>query len=306
MNTITIPPYLQKSDTIGIVCPSGYMPYEKAETCISVLKEWGFKVKIGKTLGNQYHYFSGTDKERLDDLQAMLNDTEVKAILCGRGGYGLSRIIDSIDFDGFIKHPKWIIGYSDITLLHANINRNLGIASLHSPMAAAFSEDGFKNEYVQSLYKAIIGEAYIYTCLPDAMNKIGTAEGELIGGNLSIIAHLIGSPSAYTNTEGKMLFLEDVGEYLYNIDRMFIQLKRSGLFDNLAGLIIGGFTDMKDTIIPFGEEVYSIISHHLSAYSYPVCFNFPVGHQTNNYPLKIGAWHQLKVASDHVELINKG
>lgn len=303
-----IPPYLEQGDTVGIVCPSGYMPYEKAETCIATLHQWGFKVKVGKTLGNQYNYFSGTDEERLNDLQSMLDDIEIKAILCGRGGYGLSRIIDLINFDTFVQNPKWIIGFSDITLLHAHINQLFGIATLHSPMAAAFNDGGFENEYVGSLYKAIVGDNVSYTCPPHPLNKTGIAEGELIGGNLSLVAHLIGTQSAYKNTEGKILFLEDVGEYLYNIDRLFIQLKRSGLLDNLAGLIIGGFTDMKDTVIPFGSfggDVYSIINHHLSSYNYSVCFDFPVGHQTNNYALKVGGRYGLSVSEREVELMER-
>ena len=299
----TIPPYLKQGDTLGIVCPAGYMLYEKAETCIRTLQEWGYKVKVGKTLGNQHNYFSGTDEERLRDLQLMLDDTDVKAILFGRGGYGLSRIIDEIDFNSFTQNPKWIIGFSDITLLHAHISQQFKIATLHAPMAAAFNDGGFNNEYVQSLKKAFEGINYKYYSPTHSLNKIGQGYGELIGGNLSIIAHLIGSKSAYTNTKGKILFLEDVGEYLYNIDRLFIQLQRNGLLEELSGLIIGGFTDLKDTIIPFGEDVYSIIKHHLKNYHYPVCFGFPVGHQTNNYALKVGAVHQLNVAADKVELL---
>lgn len=300
---VTVPPYLKHGDTIGIICPAGYMPFEKAQTCIQLLQEWGYKVKIGKTLGNKFNYFSGTDKERLADLQEMLDDNEVKAILCARGGYGLSRIIDDINFEAFTQTPKWIIGFSDVTLLHAHIHKQFRIATLHAPMAAAFNEDGFKNEYVQSLKQSLEGINYKYACPTHKLNKMGETDGELIGGNLSIIAHLIGSKSSYTNTKGKILFLEDVGEYLYNIDRLFIQLKRNGLLDNLAGLIIGGFTDLKDTIIPFGEDVYSIINHHLTDYHYPVCFGFPVGHQTNNYALKVGAIHQLNVAPNQVELL---
>lgn len=297
-----IPPYLQQGDTIGIVCPSGYMPYEKAETCIATLQQWGFKVKVGKTLGkqNQTNYFSGTDEERLIDLQSMLDDKDIKAILCGRGGYGLSRIIDKIDFNTFLTNPKWIIGFSDITILHAHINQLYGIATLHAPMAAAFNDGGYENEYVGSLYKALVGDNTSYNCETHHLNREGVAKGELIGGNLSIVAHLTGTKSGYQSTSGKILFLEDVGEYLYNIDRLFIQLKRSGLLDNLAGLVIGGFTDLKDTIIPYGSNVYTIISQHLSEYNYPVCFNFPVGHQTNNYALKVGGEYQLSVGEGEV------
>ncbi|MDE3235952.1 MAG: LD-carboxypeptidase [Bacteroidota bacterium] len=298
---ITIPPYLKKGDTIAIVCPSGYMPFEKAKTCIEVLQQWGYKVKIGKTLGSQFHYFSGTDDERLQDLQEMLDDNMVNAVLCARGGYGLSRIIDAIDFKKFKKKPKWIIGFSDITLLHAHIYQKLKIATLHAPMAAAFNDGGSENEFVQSLKKALRGVSAKYACDVHVLNRSGKASGALVGGNLSLLAHSIGSVSAY-QTKNAILFLEDVGEYIYNVDRMMIQLKRSGMLQNLAGLIIGGFTEMKDTVIPFGEEVLSVIHHHVKEYAYPVCFDFPVSHATNNYALKIGVEYELNVGSKKVEL----
>lgn len=298
---ITIPPYLQKNDTIGVICPAGYMPHEKAKTCIETLKQWGFKVKVGKTLGKQFHYFSGTDEERLSDLQSMLDDEEVKAILCGRGGYGLSRIIDDINFKRFQKIPKWIIGYSDITLLHAHIFSQLKIASLHSPMAAAFNNSGAKNEFVQSLKHALTGEPYNYSYNAHAVNKNGTGEGKLVGGNLSLLIHLIGTASD-VDTKNKILFLEDIGEYLYNIDRMMMQLKRAGKLKQLAGLIIGGFTEMKDTVIPFGQDVYNIIHDKVKEYNYPVCFDFPVSHTERNYALKVGVKHRLEVNENGVVL----
>ena len=295
------PPYLKKGDTIGIVCPAGYMPKGNVETCIEVLKSWGYNVVAGKTIVSQFNYFSGTDEERLSDLQTMLDDKNIQAILCGRGGYGLSRIIDSIDFRAFKKNPKWIIGYSDITLLHSHINRQLHIATLHSPMAAAFNDDGYKNEYVVSLQKAIKGNKANYNCSVHPFNKTGKATAELVGGNLCMIAHSIGTKSAY-NTKNKILVIEDIGEYIYNIDRMLIQLKRSGMLENLAGLVVGSFTDLKDTTIPFGKNVYEIIKEHTQAYNYPVCFNFPVGHQTENYALKIGATHTLNINDKKVSL----
>jgi len=298
---IKVPPYLKQGDSIGIVCPSGYMPLEKITTCVEQLTAWGFRVVMGKTPGNQYHYFSGTDDERLDDLQNMLDNPDIKAILFARGGYGLSRIIDRINFDSFTRNPKWIIGFSDITILHAHINQQLRIATIHSPMAAAFNDEGYNNEYVQSLKKVLAGEPYLYHSAFNQYNKMGSASGELIGGNLSIIAHLIGSSSSYL-ANGKILFLEDVGEYLYNIDRMLIQLKRNGLLKDIAGLIIGGFTDLKDTVIPFGSNIYQIISSQLSDTNYPICFDFPVGHQTNNYALKVGITHQLNVTANNGEL----
>src|SRR4051794_32075685 len=204
---IITPPYLKTDDTIGIICPSGYMPYEKAKTCIETLQNWNFMVKVGKTLGNQFHYFSGTDEERLNDLQLMLDDDKVNAIFCARGGYGLSRIIEKIDFEHFKKNPKWIIGYSDITILQMHIYSHLKIASMHAPMASAFNNGGAENEFVQSLRKAIIGERCTYSCNTNALNKQGEAEGELVGGNLSLLIHLIGT-SSKVETKNKILFLE--------------------------------------------------------------------------------------------------
>ena len=264
-------------------------------------RQWGFKVKIGKTLGNQFNYFSGTDAERLTDLQQMLDDAEVKAILCARGGYGLSRIIDDIDFKRFEKNPKWIIGYSDITILHAHIYTKYKIASLHSPMAAAFNNGGAENEFVQSLRKAITGKLYSYSRDGNFLNREGLAQGELIGGNLSLIIHLIGTVSDF-DTRNKILFLEDVGEYLYNIDRMMMQLKRAGKLEELSALIIGGFTELKDTTIPFGQNVYDLIFDKIKEYDYPVCFDFPVSHTDRNYALKIGVKHQLSVTEREVIL----
>lgn len=299
-----IPPYLKKGDTIGITCPAGFMPKNKTDICIETLQQWGFKVVVGNTVGNQYNYFSGTDEERLNDFQAMLDNVNIKAILFGRGGYGLSRIIDKIDFRNFKKNPKWLIGYSDITLLHSHINKQFKIATLHSPMAAAFNDDGFKNEYILSLQKAIKGNKGNYFCNPHPFNKTGKATAELIGGNLCMIAHTLGTKSAY-NSKNKILFLEDIGEYIYNIDRMFIQLKRNNFLKTLSGLVIGGFTDLKDTTVPFGKTVYEIIQEHIQEYNFPVCYSFPVGHQTENYALKIGATYTLNITKANVSLKEK-
>ena len=256
---------------------------------------------MGSTLGSQFHYFSGTDKQRTQDLQQMLNDNNIKAILCARGGYGLSRIIDSLDFQKFKKSPKWIIGFSDITVLQAHIYQHYQIATLHAPMAAAFNNGGFQNEYITSLKSALAGETSTYECDAHKLNKKGSAVGDLIGGNLSIIAHLIGTHSSF-KTRHKILFLEDVGEYLYNIDRILIQLERAELFKHLKGLIIGGFTDMKDTQIPFGTDIYNIINYHVKDYKFPISYGFPVSHDTKNVALKIGVNHELKVTSGGVSL----
>ena len=299
---IKIPPYLQKGDTIGLVCPAGYMPVEKVSECTRVLNEnWGFTTKVGNSVGRQFNYFSGTDEERLQDLQQMLDDDSVKAILCARGGYGLSRIIDAIDFKRFRQNPKWIIGFSDITILHSHIYRNYYISTLHAPMANAFNEDGYQNEFVRSLRNALEGKKIKYQVQPHEFNRKGEAIGELVGGNLSLLAHLAGTASDL-KTRGRILFIEDVGEYLYNIDRMMYQLKRSRKLDKLAGLIVGGFTDMKDTERPFGQTVHEIIRDAVAEYDYPVCFDFPVSHDEKNYALKIGVGYKLKVGKNKVVL----
>lgn len=293
---MTLPPYLQPNDTIALLCPAGYMPREKAITCIETLQSWGYRVHEGKTLGGpSENYFSGTDDQRLTELQQNIDDPGIKAIFCGRGGYGLTRIIDRIDFSRFEKDPKWIIGYSDVTVLHAHIWSNYKIATLHAPMASAFNDGEAGNEYIQSLRQAMAGRPAAYTCASHPFNRPGTAAGRLIGGNLSLLAHLTGT-SSDIKTKGKILFLEDVGEYRYNIDRMLYQLKRSGKFDQLAGLIVGGFTEIKDTIRPFGASVEEIIRDVVKEYDYPVCFGFPVSHEKENYALKIGLRHTLEVA----------
>jgi muramoyltetrapeptide carboxypeptidase len=299
---IKLPPYLQKGDTIGLVCPAGYMTLEKVQICVNTLEEWGYQVRIGKTVGgDSATYFSGTDEERLADFQQMLDDDTVKAVLCARGGYGMGRIIDYIDFKKFSKQPKWIIGYSDITVLHAHLYSNYYISSLHAPMAGAFNDEGYKNEYVLSLKNALEGKKGKYSCAVHEFNKRGEAIGELIGGNLALLAHLVGTNSD-SKTKGRILFIEDIGEYLYNIDRMFYQLKRSGKLSKLAGLIIGGFTDMKDTERPFGKTVYEIIRGVIKEYDYPVCFGFPVSHSDENYALKVGVGYKLKIGKSKVTL----
>jgi muramoyltetrapeptide carboxypeptidase len=299
---VKIPLYLKSGDTIGIICPAGFMNLEKAQTCISTLKQWGYQVKVGKTLGSSsQNYFSGTDEERLSDFQQMLDDDDVKAILCARGGYGTGRIIDAIDFEKFAKNPKWIIGYSDVTVLHSHIYSNYKIATLHGPMASAFNNGGLEDQFILSLKNVLEGKKIRYEIPIHEFNRKGEAVGELVGGNLSLLAHLSGSLSDI-KTKGRILFVEDIGEYLYNIDRMFYQLKRSGKLQKLAGLIIGGFSEMKDTERPFGKTVYEIIHDIVCEYDYPVCFNFPVSHQQENYALKIGAGYKLKVGKNKVTL----
>ena len=298
----TTPGYLKAGDTIGIVCPAGYMALEKVQTCIETLHSWGYKTRIGKTVGSDSeNYFSGSDQERLQDLQEMLDDDTINAVLCGRGGYGIGRIVEKIKFKKFKKFPKWLIGFSDVTILHTHIYSNYHISTIHSPMAAAFNDGGASQQYVQSLKAVLEGKEISYQSDPHEFNRNGEGSGELIGGNLALLAHVVGTSSDF-KTRGRILFLEDVGEYLYNVDRMLYQLKRNGKFKNLAGLIIGGFTDMKDTERPFGKDVYDIIRDVVDEADYPVCFGFPVSHGNENYALKIGIEYKLKVGKTRVTL----
>jgi muramoyltetrapeptide carboxypeptidase len=296
------PPYLKNGDTVGLVCPAGFMPAEKILSCVHALKSWGFRVRIGKTVGgNSANYFSGTDRERLEDLQEMLDDEEVSAILFGRGGYGLSRIIDQISFKKFRKSPKWILGYSDISLLHAHIYSNYEIATVHSAMAGAFQDAGPDDQYIRSIRDLLTGERMKYSCDPHPFNRKGEAEGILMGGNLTLLAHAVGGSSDF-KTKGLILFMEDIGEYLYNVDRMLHQLKAAGKFQKPEAIIIGSFSDLKDTERPFGQDAYEIIRDMFSAYDYPVCYGFPVGHVKENVALKCGAEYMLKVGKERVVL----
>jgi muramoyltetrapeptide carboxypeptidase len=300
-----IPPYLKKGDTIGIVCPAGHMPMSRIRTCIRVLtEEWGFRVRQGRTLGAGEGYFSGTDEERLADLQEMLDDREVKAILCARGGYGVGRIIERIDFSRFRRHPKWIIGFSDITVLHSHIHARYQVATLHAPMAGAFNGGGWRNVYVQSLHRALTGRKALYETKAHPLNRNGKARAVLAGGNLALLSHLVGT-SSDMSFRGKILFIEDVGEPYYNIDRMLYQLKRSCKLDGLAGLIVGGFTDCRDTERPFGMSVEEIILDLVKDLGYPVCFGFPVSHSKENYALKSGCEYALDIRTDRVLLREK-
>ena len=278
------------------------MPAERAQSCVDALRSWGYSVKTGVTLGgNSDNYFSGTDDERLADLQHALDDPDVQAILCGRGGYGLTRIIDRVDFTSFAKSPKWIVGYSDITLLHSHIQSQYHIATLHAPMAAAFNDGGGEGSDVLSIRRALEGKPLIYSCAVHSLNRPGEVIGELTGGNLALVAHTTGTSSA-VSTAGKILFLEDVGEYLYNIDRMIRQLKRGGRLERLAGLIVGSFTEGKDTMRPFGANAEEIIREAIDEYDYPVCFGFPVGHGGRNVALLTGMPHRLSISAEGVVL----
>ncbi len=294
-----IPPYLQKGDTIGITSAAGFITLVDCNDAINMIKSWGFIVQIGNTIGKKSFTFGGTDEERTADLQQMLDDDTLKAILIARGGYGLVRIIDKLNFKKFIKKPKWIIGFSDVTVLHSHINKNFGIATLHSKMCNSFVAPALAEpiqlETLDSIRKCLMGEKMIYTIPLNIHNKPGKAKGILVGGNLKTLESLSASQSDI-NTKNKILFVEDTSEKLYSIDRMFYNLKRSGKLANLAGLIVGGFKlKIDDVGDEFGKTIEEIVLEKIIEYNYPVCFDFPVGHQKNNFALKCGVQHVLTI-----------
>lgn len=290
---VVFPPFLKKGSNITIVCPSGYLPEEKAVQAASVLTAWGYKVNPGATTRTEDHYFAGTDEERLRDLQQALDDPGTDAILMGRGGYGLSRIIDRLNFRKFRKHPKWIIGFSDITILHAHIFRQYKIATMHAPMCSAFATENVDQPYMKVYRNLLRGKPVRYKFSGHTQNVSGLAEGIVVGGNLCMLAHLTGSESAL-DTKGKILFIEDIGEHLYKIDRMLYTLKRSGQLAGLKGLICGDFSDIEDTTRPFGKNLYEIITAHVANLDIPVAFEVPCGHEKINYPLILGATYRFE------------
>ncbi|MCG2616506.1 LD-carboxypeptidase [Terrimonas sp. NA20] len=305
-----IPPYLKKGDLIGITSPAGYITHAEVLPAVRLMESWGYRIRLGKTIGRRDATFGGTDMERLSDMQQMLNDREIKAIMCARGGYGSVRIVDHLKWEQFRAHPKWMIGFSDITVLHSHIQRNLGIASIHSKMCNSFPDiwekaDSVQKETIGSIRKALSGEGMDYSVVPNAHNREGTATGILTGGNLKTLETLAGSDSDL-RTENKILFVEDTGEYLYSIDRMFWNLQRTGKLRNLAGLIIGGFKIKQDDPgEEFGKDLQQIVMEKVKNYRYPVCFDFPVGHQRDNFALKCGIPHKLIVQTGACTLTDK-
>lgn len=298
---LIVPPYLKKGDVVGITSPAGYIAEKDIQSAIQQITAWGFQVEVGKAIGTRDGSLGGTDADRLADFQQMLDNRHVKAILCARGGYGLVRIVDGLNFSRLRAHPKWIIGFSDVTVLHCHINRNYHVATLHSKMCNSFPDDWAKAEPVQmqtilSIQQALSGEKMSYTALYNSNNRPGKVTGSLVGGNLRTIENLAATRSDI-QVAGKILFVEDVHEKLYNIDRMFWSLKRTGKLQQLKGLIVGGFSIQAETNPDdeFPKDVYAIVNEKVKQYKYPVCFDFPVGHQRNNFALKCGVRHRLMV-----------
>jgi muramoyltetrapeptide carboxypeptidase len=301
------PPYLKNGDIIGITSPAGYITWEEIQPPVQAMQSWGYKIVFGDTIGKRDFTFGGTDEERLNDLQKMLDNPKIKAIMCARGGYGSIRIVDRLNWTKFKVHPKWVIGFSDITVLHNHIHNNFKIASIHSKMTNSFPDnwntaEPIQIETINSIQDALSGKRMKYSAAPNEKNKQGIADGILIGGNLKTIESLSGSASDI-KTDGKILFVEDTGEYLYSIDRMFWNLKRTGKLKNLKALIVGGFrVKPDDPGEEFGKTIEEIVLEKIKAYKYPVCFDFPVGHQRNNFALKCGVRHRLSVKEDEVIL----
>lgn len=293
------PTYLKQGDKIGIVATARKVSEAEVVPAVKVLEGWGFEAVLGQDLFRQDRQFAGTDEERAADMQRMMDNPEIKAILIARGGYGTMRIIDMLDFSGFNAHPKWIAGFSDVTVLHSHIHANHNTETLHSNMCLQLGKNAEADE---SLRKALTGELLGYELGGSfELNRPGSGSGLLVGGNLSLVYALNNSLSDI-DTDGKILFLEDLDEYLYHIDRMMTSLKRAGKLENLAGLVVGGMTDMKDNTIPFGKAAEEIIMEAVHEYDYPVCFHFPAGHVDRNLALIMGRMSRLEVSEEGVRL----
>jgi muramoyltetrapeptide carboxypeptidase len=297
-HTAGLPPYLKKGDKIAITCPAKKLPNPMTDA-IALLQSWGLEVVLGETVDASYHQFAGDDELRAKDLQRFIDDDSIKAIIAARGGYGTIRMIDKVDFSRFAQNPKWLIGFSDITILHAHLFANYSAQTIHGQMPINIPDASSRS--LDTLRKALFGEQLSYQLPPHASNRTGEGAGMLIGGNLSLLIAISGSASDI-DYSGKILFIEDVGEYLYSIDRMLRCLDRAGKLKSLAGLIVGGFTDIKDNDIPFGQTVSDIIMDIVQGYNYPVCFDFPAGHIPDNCSLILGRQVALNVQDQQVNV----
>ncbi|MDO9262150.1 MAG: LD-carboxypeptidase [Flavobacteriaceae bacterium] len=283
------PSYLQKGDCVAIISTARKISLDEIKPAVELLESWGLNVVIGKTIDAEMHQFAGSLETRLEDFQTVLDDSTIQAIWCARGGYGTVQLIDLLDFTKFQQHPKWIIGYSDITVLHSHIH-NFGIETLHATMPINIPTNSLAAK--ESLKNALFGNQLYYEFSSHQMNIFGNVNGKLVGGNLSVLYSLLGSISSI-ETSKKILFIEDLDEYLYHIDRMMQNLKRNGYFEHLAGIIVGGFTQMRDNEIKFGKTAEEIILEMVKPLNIPVVFNTPFGHLDDNRTLILGRNIQL-------------
>ena len=301
MIQLKTPPPIKPGDKIRIVSPAGKVAEKYVLPAVEWLTRQGYKVELGKHVFDTHFQFAGTDNDRLEDLQTALDDPETAAVICSRGGYGTVRIIDKLDFRRFRKKPKWLVGFSDITILHSAINK-LGIATIHGAMPRFFFDDnGQSNENLKTLMELLTGNQAEYKIEAQPENRAGSCTAGIVGGNLSIMVSLLGTKYEI-EPRGKILFIEDIDEYLYHTDRMMHQLKLAGKLDKLAGLLVGNFTDVKDNESPFGKTVHEIIADAVAEYDYPVCFGFPAGHDKRNLALAFGMNWNLEVSEQNAGL----
>jgi len=295
------PSYLEQGSKIRIVSPAGKVDEKYVLPAVEWLERQGYKVELGKYVFSQHFQFAGTDEQRLKDLQIALDDSECSAIICSRGGYGTVRIIAQLNYTKFKKHPKWLVGFSDVTILHSCLN-NLGAATIHGVMPKNFLNDaGNPTESLISLMNLLKGKEIEYSFPTTEFNRTGNVSAELVGGNLSIISSMIGTKCDLDITR-KILFLEDIDEFLYHSDRMIHQLKLAGKLDKLAGLVLGDFTEMKDNESPFGKTIHEIIIEAVKEFDFPVCFGFPAGHDKKNLALAFGKTWNLIVSENETKL----
>ncbi|SFE57859.1 S66 peptidase family protein [Sunxiuqinia elliptica] len=292
--------FLKTGDRIRIVSPAGKVPRQKIEAGVELLQKEGFDIRWGEHVFDSHFQFASTDEQRLKDLQEALDDPDCKAIICSRGGYGAIRLVDQLDFSNFRKHPKWLVGFSDITILHAKIQQE-GFCSIHGAMPGFYLREEQPTESFAELVKVLRGQAEAISVPAHNFNREGKGQGLLVGGNLSILYSLLGTP-LQANTKGDILFIEDLSEYLYHLDRIMHSLKLAGKLEYLHGLVVGGFTEMKDNDSPFGQTAYEIIQASVQDYDYPVCFDFPAGHIERNLPLILGANYTLAVGENEAKL----
>ncbi|MDD7887178.1 LD-carboxypeptidase [Flavivirga sp. 57AJ16] len=303
-NTLIQPPYLKAGDTVAIVAPSGVLKNrtKEVEQAKQLLKSWGLHAIVGKHVFNQANHFAGTDDARCEDFQNALDNPKISAIWCARGGYGTVRILDKLDYTKFKQHPKWLIGYSDITALHNQVH-NQGVQSIHAMMCTSLQDDLRTIKETLSTFKdAIFGTPLNYTLPGSKYNKTGSASGPIVGGNLTMLHTMLGSKTSI-DTSGKILFIEEIGEYKYHIDRMLQSLKRAGYFNNCKGVIVGDMTKLRKNTTLWGSSIEQLILDALSDYGFPIAFNMPAGHEKDNRAMILGRTVKLTVGNNQTSII---